>query len=245
MLNVDLAAVRGAGLLPAQQGPVEPEYRQFLDGTGFDYRKDLDSVVASFSASGNFYIARGRFDWPKLRDYAARQGGSCYQDLCRMPGSTPQRRISFLPLRKDVIALAVSTDDLAANRLTHVGDAVTASLPSGPVWISVPGGALHSAAVFPPGLRLMLSALTNTDRLVVTMGLAGTGLEAKMDATCRSKDDAHLLASQLRNVTGMLKGQTDELARVLAGGSFEDNGSHVNGQWPFSKELIASLTSGI
>ncbi len=245
VLSADLAQVRGAGLLPPSQGAPEPEYKQFLDATGFDYRHDLDSVVASFSASGNFYIARGRFNWAKLRDYAGRQGGSCYQDLCRMPGSTPQRRISFLPLRNDTIALAVSTDDLAANRLTKPGDPVTAALPSGPVWLSVPGSALHAAAAFPPGLKLMLSALTNADRLVVTAGPSGVGFAVKMDATCRSKDDARMLASQLRNVTGMLKGQSDELATVLAGGSFEDSGLHVNGQWPFTKELIGSLTSGI
>src|SRR5580704_8509955 len=83
VLGADFASVRRAGLLSDPKLPLEPEYRQFLDGTGFDYRKDLDSVLASFSKSGNFYIARGRFNWPRLRDYAAHQGGSCYQDLCR------------------------------------------------------------------------------------------------------------------------------------------------------------------
>src|SRR5580704_28651 len=135
VLSADFAAVRGAGLLTESKLPLEPDYKQFLDGTGFDYRKDLDAVTASFSKSGNFFIARGRFNWAKLRDYAARQGGSCYQDLCRMPGSTPERRISFLPLRDDTIALAVSTNDLAANSLTKPGNPVTAALPTAPVWM--------------------------------------------------------------------------------------------------------------
>jgi hypothetical protein len=253
VMNVDFAAVRGAGLLTESKLPLETDYKQFLDGTGFDYRKDLDAVTASFSKSGNFFIASGRFDWPKLRDYAAHQGGSCYQDLCRMPGSTPQRRISFLPLRDDTIALAVSTDDLAANRLTNPGSPVTATLPSAPVWMIVPGTALHDSAALPPGLRLMLSALTNADRLVVTVGLAGKGLDAKMEASCRSKDDAHVLASQLRTVTAKLKealqqekqAQGDELVQVLVGGTFDDRGALVDGTWPFSKSLIASLTAGI
>jgi len=253
VLSVDFASVRGAGLLSDSTIPLEPEYKQFLDGTGFNYRKDLDSVMASFSKSGNFFIARGRFDWKKLRDYAAQQGGSCYQDLCRMQGSTPERRISFLPLRDDTMALAVSTDDLAANRLTKQGDAITAQLPSAPVWVSVPGSALHSSAAFPPGLGLMLSALTTADRLVVTVTPSGSGLAAKMEATCRTKDDARVLASQLRTVTAKLKeatqenkqAQADELVQVLIGGTFDDNGAHVNGSWPFSKALIASLTSGI
>src|SRR4051812_39356478 len=74
VLNVDFSSVREAGLLSDSKLPLEPEYRQFLDGTGFDYHKDLNSVTASFSKSGNFFIARGRFNWTKLRDYAARQG---------------------------------------------------------------------------------------------------------------------------------------------------------------------------
>jgi hypothetical protein len=253
VLNADFAAMRGAGLLTESKLPLEPDYKQFLDGTGFDYRKDLDAVTASFSKSGNFFIARGRFNWAKLRDYAAHQGGSCYQDLCRMPGSTPQRRISFLPLRDDTMALAVSTDDLAANRLTKPGNPVTATLPTAPVWMIIPGTALHDSAAVPPGLRLMLSALTNADRLVVTLQPSGNNLDAKMEATCRSKDDAHVLASQLRSVTAKLKealqqnkdAQGDELVKVLVGGQFDDHGALVDGIWPFSKSLIASLTAGI
>jgi hypothetical protein len=254
VLNIDFRSLRDAGLLTESgKAPLETEYQQFLAGTGFDYRKDLDSVTASLSKSGNFFIARGRFDWNKLRDYAAKQGGSCYDDLCRMPGSTPQRRISFLPLRDDTMALAVSTDDLAANQLTKAGAPVKAQLPSAPVWISVPGSALHDSVAVPPGLGLMLSALKSADRLVVTVTPSGNGLAAKMEATCRTTDDAKVLASQLRTVTAKLKeavqsnkdAQADELVQVLIGGTFDDSGSHVNGQWPFSKALIASLTNGI
>jgi hypothetical protein len=253
VLNIDFSTIRAAGFLSDSRIPLEPEYKQFLDGTNFNYRSDLDSVVASFSKSGNFFIARGRFDWKKLRDYAEHQGGSCYQDVCRMVGSTPQRHISFLPLRDDVMALAVSTDDMAATRLTQAGNPITAQLPSAPVWVSVPGAALHESAAFPPGLGLMLSALGSADRLVITVNQSGTGLAAKLEANCRSQDDARVLASQLRTVTAKLKeaslsskeAQSDELVQVLAGGTFDDSGTHVNGQWPFSRALLASLTSGI
>jgi len=252
-VNIDFAAVRGAGLLAASAVPLEPEYKQFLDSTGFDYRKDLEQVTASFSKSGNFFIARGRFNWQKLRDYAASQGGSCYQDLCRMQGSRPERRISYIELQPDTMALAVSTDDLAANRLTTPGRPITAELPSAPVWVSVPGSALRESAAMPPGLGLMLSAMKNADRLVVTVAPSGDQLAAKMEATCHTKDDARILASQLRTVTARLKtavqqdkqAQGDELVKVLVGGTFEDKDLHVNGQWLFSKALISSLTSGI
>jgi hypothetical protein len=253
LLNADLAAVRRTGLLTDSKAPLEPEYKEFLDGTAFDYRRDLDSVTASFSKSGNFFIARGHFNWQKLREYAARHGGSCYEQLCRMPGSTPERRISFLPLRDDTMALAVSTDDLAANRLTKQGEPVSVQLPDAPVWMMVPGGALRNAGSVPPGLRLMLSAMTHADRLVVTMGPSGKELAAKLEATCRTPDDARVLASQLRTVTATLKealqqekqAQPDELVQALVGGTFDEKGALVNGQWPLSKRLIASLTSGI
>ena len=49
-----------------------------------------------------------------------------------MQGSTPERRISFLPLRDDIMALAVSTDDLAATRLTKTGAPVNTPLPQRP-----------------------------------------------------------------------------------------------------------------
>jgi len=253
VLRIDFSALRRGGFLTASKSPLEPEYRQFLEGTGFDYRRDLDLLVASFSKSGNYFIAEGRFDWNKLRDYAARQGGSCYEDLCRMPGSTPQRHISFLPLRSGVLALAVSTDDLAVSHLAKEGAPVTAQLPDAPAWISVPGAALREPGVFPPGLHLMLSALTNADRVVVTLGPQGQGIEAHMNATCRTPDDARVLASQLRSTTSLLKEgmaankqvQSDDLARMLVAGRFDQTDKLVAGQWPVDKSLLDSLTDGI
>ena len=200
-MSADFAALRRAGLLTESKTTLEPEYKQFLDGTGFDFKRDLDSLVASFSRTGTFFIVRGRFDWKKLRDYAAHQGGSCYQELCRVQGSTPERHISFLPLRDDALALAVSTDDLAVTRLTKTAEPVTTPLPSAPVWISVPGAELRRQDALPPGMHLMLSALTTADRVVITLGPGAQGIEAALQATCRTQDDARILASQLSSTT--------------------------------------------
>jgi hypothetical protein len=117
----------------------------------------------------------------------------------------------------------------------------------------IPGSALHDSAAFPSGLRLMLSALNSADKLVITAGLSGAGLVAKMEATCRGQDDARTLASQLRVVTAKLKdamqqnkdAQADDLVQILSGGSFDESGTKVNGQWPFSRAVIADLTAGI
>lgn len=252
-LGIDFTALRAAGLLNTSKAPLETDYKQFVEGTGFDYRRDLDSVNASFSRSGTFFIARGRFDWKKLRDYAARQGGSCYQDLCRMQGSKPERHVSFLPLRGDAIALAVSANDLAASMLTKTGQPVTADIPNAPVWLSVPGSELRKQDALPPGMHLMLSALTSADRVVITIGPAGSGIEAHLEATCRTKDDAKVLASQLRVTTSTLRqalqqdrqAGDDELASVLTGGKFDQADRRVTGTWPLRKSLLDALTEGI
>ncbi|MGD1071572.1 MAG: hypothetical protein ABSB15_15645 [Bryobacteraceae bacterium] len=253
VLSVDVALLRGAGFLTRSKIPLEPEYKQFVDGTGFDYRRDLDLVIASFSGSGSFFIARGRFDWNKLRAYAAHQGGSCYQELCRVQGSTPERHISFLPLRDDAIALAVSTDDLAASRLTKPGLRVAAQLPSAAAWLSIPGAALRQQGAVPAGVRVVFSALINADRLVITLVPSPHGIEAEMDAACRSADDARVLASQLRTTTRMIKEslatnkqtQQDDLARMLAGGSFDETDRRVTGKWPLDRHIFDTLTEGM
>ncbi len=253
VLSADFATLRRAGLLTESKTPLEPEYKQFVDGTGFDYRRDLDTLVASLSRSGTFFIARGRFDWKKLRDYAARHGGSCYENLCRMQGSTPERHISFLPLRDDALALAVSTDDLAATRLTKTSARVTASIPSTPVWFSVPGTILQQQGALPPSMHLMLSALTKADRVVVTLGPGGPGIEAALDATCRTQDDARVLASQLRATTSILKAALardktisgDGFATMLTAGTFDQTDRRVTGKWPVQKSLLDALTTGL
>jgi hypothetical protein len=205
VLSIDFALLRRGGLLTASKTSLEPEYKQFLEGTGFDYRRDLDQLTASFSKTGNYFLARGRFDWPKLHDYVRSQGGSCYEQLCRMPGSKPERRISFLPLRDDFMALAVSSDDLAATRLSKTGQPVNAPLPASPAWLSLPGAALRQPGLIPPGMHVMLSALTTADRVLVTLSPETGGIEARLEASCRTKDDAGVLTSQLQNTAGLVR----------------------------------------
>ena len=247
VLSADFATLRRAGLLTESKTPLEPEYKQFLEGTGFDFKRDLDSLVASFSRTGTFFIVRGRFDWKKLRDYAAHQGGSCYEDLCRVQGSQPDRHISFLPLRDDALALAVSTSDLAVTRLTKTSDPVTIPLPSAPVWISVPGAELRRQNALPPSMHLMLSALTTADRVVITFGPGVQGIEAVLEATCHTQDDARILASQLSSMTAIMKKNVsdNDLAAMLAAGSFDQRDRQVTGKWPLRKNLLDALTNGL
>ena len=252
VLSIDFTILRRAGLLNAHNIPLEPEYKKFVDGAGFDYHRDLDSVVASFSGAGEFFVARGHFDWAKLRNYAIKQGGSCYDQLCRVQGSTPERRISFLPLRDNVIGLAVSTDDLAATRLRTPNSALTSQVPDTPVWLSVSGQVLSHPGALPEGIRVALSGLMETDRVLLTAGPGPHGIEAHLETTCRTLDAARTLESQLRTTAATLKEAAtrnktgdETLAAVLSAGSFGRDAKKVTATWRIDPAIIEGLTAGI
>jgi hypothetical protein len=252
VLSVDFSLLRRGGLLNTRSMVPEPEYKAFLEGSGFDYRRDLDLLVASFSQAGNFFVARGHFDWTKLRRYAIQQGGSCYDELCRIQGSTPERRISFLPLRDNVIALAVSSDDLAATSLRKPNSALTSQIPNSPVWMSIPGQSLSQPGALPEGIRVALSGLLETDRVLLTAGPGPRGIEAHLETTCRSLDAARTLESQLRSSAAILKdaiarnkANDDTLAGVLSAGSFGRDAKKVTGTWRIDRSIIEGLTDGI
>ena len=88
VLYIDVAAVRSSGILDKLVGSTvaeEPEYKTFVQQTGFDYKRDLDRLMAnSASADGgttHYFLLEGRFDWDKLKSYAKGQGGSCDGDF--------------------------------------------------------------------------------------------------------------------------------------------------------------------
>src|SRR5947209_3544471 len=79
-LYVSVAALRQSGVLAMLAGSKadeEPDYKKFVEQTGFDYRTDLDAVAAAFLNGGTYYTIRGRFDWKKLSAYAKSQQGDC------------------------------------------------------------------------------------------------------------------------------------------------------------------------
>ena len=126
ILFVNFDQLRRAGLLGLLSGShvaQDPEYKRFVDATSFDYTRDLDSAMVAFAPTGRYLFVNGRFHWSNLRAYAISHEGDCPSSVCRMPGSTPDRHISYTPLRGNTLAMAVSTDDLAVERLERTGDA--------------------------------------------------------------------------------------------------------------------------
>jgi hypothetical protein len=257
ILAIDFAALRRARLfdmLGNSKTPEEPEYKQFVDKTDFDYKQDLDLALAAFSPNGKFFLLKGRFDWNSLRAYVKSSNGDCYNTLCKMTGSTPDRKISFFPLRPEIMGLAVSTDSDAAFHLYET-PAVTRpiQIPGEPFWISFPGSALKQAGSLPTGTQIFAKSLEEADDVLLSIGPEGKDFQAKLSVNCRSEKDAATLAAELERSTNLLRSMIArekrtpnprDLSGVLTAGAFRYSGRQVFGHWPISQGLVQDALSG-
>ncbi len=253
VLYVDFAQVRQSGvlaLLADSKMGVEPEYRVFVEQTGFDYKRDLDVALLAFRPKGSYLLLKGRFNWKSLNVYAKRQGGTCHNTFCRMPGSTPQRKISYFPLRQDLMALAVSEDEWAATQLQLSRDAISIPVPDRPVWLYVPGSKLQRVEDFPSGTQLFIRALQASESVVLGVAPQGDGLQATLEVVCRSAHDAEVLQNQLEGITSVLKAiiasenqkpSQKDLSGVLIAGAFSRAENRVTGRWPINRAFLESL----
>jgi hypothetical protein len=253
VLYIDFEALRRGGILQLidnAKAPEEPDYLKFVQNTGFNYKKDLDGVMAAFGPSGRFILARGRFDWKKLRTYAESEQGKCYNSLCRMTGSTPDRRISFLPIQSGLMALAVSTDDRAAMRLADAGSGPEPQIPDAPVWAMVPPAALRGAEGLPDGTRPFARAVALAESITLSFVAEDSRFALKLDLKCRSDQDAYDASSQLTKVTELLRNMIErehakpnagDLSGVLISGKFSNTGNRVSGSWPIERAFVENL----
>ncbi len=254
VLAMDIGRLRRAGLLSAVAGSgvaQEPEYVAFVQDTGFDYAADLDQLTAWFGPGSVCMLLRGRFDWDRLRQYAAKQGGTCQNSFCRMEGSTPQRRISFFPLSRSVMALAVGPDEWAATALTGQKPLRQAMLaPDRAAWLLLSPAVLKDSASLPSGTRLFAKAVEGAERVMLSLQESSAGIAIELDVACRSAEDADTLAFQLRGVTELLKkliareDQTpsgSDLSGVLAAGVFNRVDTRVLGRWPVRREFLDGI----
>lgn len=252
IVSIDFGVLRRAGILGIFGGSKvtqEPEYRAFVDQTGFDYINDLDSALISFHASGTYFLLRGRFDWRALKDYAAHEGGECHNSFCRLTGSVPERKISFFPLRRDVMALAVSADESAAFALQAVRPARPVEIPTDPLWSLIPIAALKQNGSLPPAALAFARALDGAQSVLLAAGPEGTRVAVRLDATCGSAAQAAALSTQLRDITAHFRDAVatpdpKDLAGVLAAGVFAQKDVHVLGRWSVEREFLESLAGG-
>ncbi len=254
VLFLDVRPFRAAGLLSAVLNKTrisdEPEYKAFVVETGFDSERDLDAVIIAFRREVTYFLVLGRFRWDRLRQYTTAQGGSCRNAFCQMPGSTPERMVSFFPLRRDLLALAVGKDPWAALQLMQPSAEGTFAVPPGAVWLSLPGSLLSDSQALPSGFRAAVAPLARAERLLLWAEPQMAGLQARLEVTCRSEQEAALLAGQLSAVTRLLAAgaarqgpQTAgaHLAGLLSRSSFRHSGRRVFGNWPVDYGALATL----
>lgn len=257
IVYIDFSGLRQAGLLRLFEGSdllQEPEYQAFRAGSGFDYLRDLDWALASLGPAGSYFLLAGRFKWDTLTRYVTQQGGSCYNMLCRVRGSTPERRISFYPVGPRLMALAVEKEEYGVLRLRqHHPGTRPAAWPAQPVWMLVPATRLRHTETLPASVRLVARALGSTEGVLLAAGSRGDHLEVSLEIACRTGPEAAALAAQLRQLTAALgqmlaaeNKQPDprDLSGVLIGGVFESRDRTVLGRWPLPHAFLEALAGG-
>lgn len=254
-LSINLRDLRSAGVFDTLLGSKlgeDAEYKKFVEQTNFDYKTDLDQVLLRFTPKAKYMLLTGRFDWKRLIDYAQRNGGNCRNGYCSMPGSTPDKIISYYALRPNIMALAVGSDPGSAYFIKPRKMQMV-ELPATPVWMTVPGDVLRDYNTAPEGTRVFLRALSTAQNVLLTLGSAGDRFEAGMNVTCKNAEDAAILRAQLEGVTGELRKmiarekQTPnpgDLSGVLTSGSFQRDQQHVIGKWPIERSFLYSLSGG-
>jgi len=254
IVYIDTNAIRRSGILnmiAGSKAAEELEYQQFVDRTMFDYRQDLDAVAVAFREGQVYMAARGNFHWKNLMDYAAQQGGTCRNSFCIVPSSRPSRRISFYPLKKNIMALAISSDDLAAYTVARRPGKLALVPPSQPLWMLVPAPALKDTDALPAGTQPYASALQNAEQILFTVGPDSDHLQVSLQVTCRDAPTAAKLLVDFQNATGALRGyiaqqhqqpNPADLSGVLVAGTFHRDDRRVYGQWPIPRAFVDSLT---
>ncbi|MEQ1947996.1 MAG: hypothetical protein ABL995_12455 [Bryobacteraceae bacterium] len=248
---VDVDQLRQGGILDALAGSKaveEPDYRNFVDQTGFDYRSDLNSVAAVFD-SGKIYAAiRGRFDWKQLAAYARSQGGVCQYTICTMPASAPDRNISFYPIRRDVLALAVTSEERGVATISP-GQGKPKVIPEDPIWLWAPRQSFQRPDSLPAGVQLLLAPLTNAQSIALSAGPGKNGLRLHAVVALASPNDAVAVAKQFQTLTNSLRqlapadAGSGDLMGLLANGSIEPKGASVIAEWPIAPEFLKSLAT--
>jgi hypothetical protein len=254
VVYIDVDALRRSGILNMVLGSKtaeEPDYQQFIDETKFDYRRVLDAVAAALKDGRTYFALHGRFHWNNLRDYAGRHGGSCHNDFCVLPGSQPNRRISFYLLKRDVMAMAIGPDDFGAYQVTNESGKLALAAPKEPVWALIPAGALQSMDALPAAAKAYVPALQGAEQIVFSIGAnPAQQLQLGVNVTCKDAPAATALVAQfegttkaLRELLGRQRQKPDpaDLSGVLVAGSFRRDERKVYGAWPISREFVDAI----
>jgi len=255
LLVIDVERLRSSGvlsLLTRSRVEEEREYRDFVTLTAFDYRTDLDLVVACFHRGSIYAFLKGRFDWSLIKSYVEAEGGVCWNGLCRIRTARRDRVLSFIPMKPNLMLIGIAEDPWSLVTVPPSAPAPPA-IPSEPAWISLPSQVLKGNESLPAGSRLFAKALEEADNLTFTLGQSERGLQLALAADCRTPETAATLFNQLLGVTTVVREylsrlkQTPnpaDLSGVLTGGQFELRDRRVIGKWPIERPFLDALAGG-
>ncbi len=256
MFFANVRALRHAGmlnLLTGRKSVADPEYQDFVRQTHFDYSRNLDTVAGEVDSEGVFFILRGNFDWRKLREYAAAHGGSCAKGVCKVRGTRAGRWVSFRAIQPDVMAIGLSNDTSAVERLRRARS-VALRIPPDPVWVNVSMSLIRNPVPLPQEVRIFAILMQSANSVLLSLGESadndGPPFRIELDAACPSEATAETTRNQLEIETKMLRlelarehRQPDpaDLTGLLTAGTFQVVNEHVIGRWPVRKELLNAL----
>jgi hypothetical protein len=258
LVYVDLQTLRNAGvlsLLTGARAEEDPEYVAFAAGTGFDYRRDLDSVLFTVRPNETIVLATGRFDWPRLTEFERLRGGSCLNGICGLEESVRNRPHSFMSLRGGAFAFGTVPNHLLPSRVSP--RAVPAwPFPDAPFWVAAPRSALARPLPLPDGLRGYQNALREANPAIFWLsGGRNRGFELNLNAVHATPAAAAATAARLTEITGLLskliarEGRQplpEDLASVLLSGVFQTEGAAVKGRWEVPLTFVnATLGSAL
>jgi hypothetical protein len=250
--DVDLLR-RGSylSLITAASAPSEPDYRQFVQETNFDYTKDVDAIAGGAATNQLALFVKGRFDWSRLQAYAQHHGGGCDRSECGLPASKPGQWISFSELQPDVMAVAVSGKQDAAAALARAKPNRLLEIPSDPVWLHPARSLLDTPNALPFALRMFAIALQSADSIVVSLGpskdavfdlkLKGHFENAAAADTARNQLEIDTKMLKLELVREHAKPNAADFTGLLTAGTFVQKGAILTGVWPVHKEFLETL----
>ena len=256
VLYIDFGRLRSGGILQLLDGSKvgeDPEYRSFVSKTDFDWKQDLDAAMIAFAPKGKYMLLRGRFAWSNLKSYVLASDGRCNNSFCKLAGSSPEKRISFFPMQSNLMAMAVSDDDVGALRMNMVDDRPDAEIPNAPIWLSIPPSVVKSGQSLPAGTQMFARSLERARAVTLAAVPEGDHFAAKLNVRCANDGDASALAAELNKTTGLLrelierehqKANPADLSGFLTSGVFRSEGARVSGYWRISRALIENLLGG-
>ena len=253
VLYIDFTRLRAGGILQMLDGSKvgeDPEYQNFVRKTDFDYKQDLDAVMVAFAPMGKYMLLKGRFDWKSLKSYVQASDGRCNNSFCKLAGSTPDKRISFFPLQSNLMAMAVSDDDVAALRMNTLTERPDTEIPAAPIWLSIPPSVVRSGQSLPAGTQMFARSLERARAVTLAVMPEDDHFAAKLSVRCSSDADANALAAELTKTTGLLrelierehqKANPADLSGFLTSGAFRSEGTRVSGYWRITRALLENL----